>query len=95
MTPWTDKEIARFTARVGLFSRRGASAEIAERLADRLAERDQDRDDRRMCVECAHLQRDGGCFMARHGRLHGGVRRDMHPIRDLLQRCERFEWQIP
>jgi len=92
MTAWTDKEIARFIKRVGMFKRRGVSTAMAEAMADRLAARDQDRDDRRMCIECAELQRDGGCFAARQGRLHGTAKRH-EPVLDLLARCEGFKWQ--
>jgi hypothetical protein len=94
MNSWTDKEIDRASKRIAMFIRRGAHPDVADRIADRLAARDQERDDRRMCCECAHLQQDGGCFMARRGQL-SGVSRGLTPIRDLLQRCARFEWQNP
>lgn len=91
---WDDKVIARFTFRVALFQRRGLAPERAEACADYLAQRDHDRDDRRMCVECAHLQRDGGCFAARQRRIPG-VPFFLTPVPDVLQRCEQFEWQKP
>lgn len=92
MTPWTDREITRYQVREAMFVRRGMSLEVASPLADRLAARDQDHDDRRCCIECRHLQRDGGCFIARQGRLHGTSRRH-EPVVDILQRCPGFEWQ--
>ena len=94
MTPWTDAEINRFTLRVGLFERRGLDTDHAEQIADRLAERDQERDDRRMCIECAQLQQDGGCFAARRG-LMSNASRSLHPVKTILMRCEHFEWQKP
>lgn len=94
LPPWTDKAIARFEFRVALFVRRGLDERYADQLADRLFERDFERDDRRFCLECAHLQRSGGCFVASQGRMPG-VDRRFHPVRDLLQRCNHFDWQKP
>lgn len=94
MLPWGDAEFRRFDFRLGLFMRRRLPESEAERLADRLALRDQERDDRRVCDECAHLQRDGGCFAAVQGWLRNTSRRHQ-PVRALLQRCEQFSWQTP
>lgn len=101
MTPaMNDREVGRMTFRLSLFQRRGVPEHEAEQLVDRLLERDRDRDDRRMCVECAHLQpranRDGtdGCFAAEQGWL-GNVGRYFSPIRTLLQRCPCFVFQKP
>ena len=85
----------RLGKRIALFQRRGCTAERAGELAERLALRDADMgDNRRMCIECAHLQRDGGCFAARQGWLHG-TSHSLTPVQTMLQRCERFEWQKP
>ena len=94
MNSWGDKEIARFIARLALFRRRGWGEEQATLFADRLAERDQDRDDRRACIECSNLQRDGGCFAARQGWFPG-VDRRLAPVQNILQRCPGFAWQKP
>ncbi len=94
MLPWGDKEISRFLYRAGLFQRRGWLESKAEFMADRLALRDQERDDRRICLECQHIQRSGGCFIAAQGRMPNASKR-MQPVTDLLQRCESFEWQKP
>lgn len=94
MNPWTQREISRFTFGVALFIRRGLSHEAAEQLGDRLAQRDQDRDERRCCLECAHLQGRGTCFAAMQGWLPQTSARH-EPVRDLLQRCERFEFVTP
>lgn len=95
---WGDRELSRFQFRAGLFARRGFAADRAEHLADRLALRDMQDDDRRMCVECEHLQSDHprhgrGCFAARQGWL--GIPKSLNPLLDTLQRCERFTWQKP
>ena len=94
MSAWTQREISRFTFRVALFIRRGLSHEAAEQLGEKLVQRDQDRDDRRMCLECAHLQARGTCFAAQRGWLPATSARH-EPVRDLLQRCERFEFVTP
>lgn len=98
--PWGDREQARFTFRVALFVRRGQLEHEAETLADRLYERDFERDDRRMCLECKHLQRSGTCFAAKQGRLihpPGGTKAAefFTPPQQLLQRCEGFEFVTP
>lgn len=95
-----ERELSRMAFRIGLAQRRGLSEAEAERLADRLLARDRDRDDRRMCVECSHLQaraqRDGtdGCFAAEQGWL-GPVGRFFSPLRTVLQRCTQFDWAKP
>lgn len=94
MRPWTDKEIARFSFRRGLFIRRGVSMDRAELLADTLALRDQQHDDRRMCIECSNLQRDGGCLAVRQGWISKTDKRHT-PVQDVLQRCEGFQWSKP
>lgn len=94
MLPWGERELTRFTFREALFRRRGLSPSEAETLADRLALRDQERDDRRVCDECAHLQRDGGCFAAAQGWMRNVSKRHQ-PVRALLQRCELFQFQTP
>lgn len=96
----TEREVSRHHFRTALFQRRGVPADQAEALADRLITRDRDRDDRRMCVECQHIQpraqRDGtdGCFAAEQGWL-GNVGRNFSPLRTLFQRCERFTFKTP
>lgn len=87
-------EIDRLAKRMALFTRRGFSSEKSGELAELLLLRDADRDDRRMCIECSHLQRDGGCFAARQGWIFGATT-NLTPVPDMLQRCERFEWQRP
>jgi hypothetical protein len=94
MAPWGDAEFLRFAFRVELFKRRGVEPALAEFTADVLALRDQEHDDRRLCLECANLQKNGACFAAAQGRLPQTSQKH-HPVRALLQRCEGFEWQKP
>ena len=94
MLPWADAEFRRFGFRAALFQRRGLPEAEAQFLADRLALRDQEKDARMVCDECAHLQRDGGCFAAAQGWM-AGVSKRHQPVRALLQRCEHFDWAKP
>ena len=57
-------EIDTFTARLARFTDKGVSYDDAERLADKLVIRDREGDDRRLCLECTHLQG--------YGRWHCG-----------------------
>lgn len=86
---WGEKEIGRFSYRVGLFTRRGMGRPQAENLADRLYERDFERDDRRVCVECNGLQRGMTCANSRPGQPKNA------PLLDVLQRCPDFKFQVP
>lgn len=90
----SEREIDRFQARVRLFRLRGWDDGRADAAADDLVLRDRDGDDRRMCIECQHLQRDGACFAARQGWLRHASHR-LEPIQDLLARCGRFVWAKP
>ena len=92
--PWGDREKFRHQFRVGLFQRRGLDEQYATQLADRLWERDASGDDRTFCLECTGLQRSGHCFPASQGRIKG-VSKEWRPVRDLLMRCEGFEWRKP
>lgn len=101
---WTERDIARFQARVPMFMRRGVTEARAEQIAERLVLRDRERDDRRMCIECAGLQRplrpmDGRptpcprCGPAARGLIKGP--RLVEPVIDLLQRCPHFSFAKP
>lgn len=83
-------EIDTFTARLARFTEKGLSLDDAERLADRLVIRDREGDDRRLCLECSHLQgyarwRCGNWQAASVARQ--GLARDLVLI---LQRCNGF-----
>jgi len=54
-------EIDTFTARLVRFTDKGVRHDDAEALADKLVLRDREGDDRRLCLECAHLQSAGRC----------------------------------
>ena len=94
-SPWGDREISRFQYRTALFARRGVPVAQAEALADQLAVRDFDRDDRRLCLECQHLQRSGQCFASAQGWMAPGTPKRYEPVSRILQRCEAFAWQKP
>lgn len=53
------QEIDTFMGRLALFTDKGLSQDEAERLADKLVVRDRESDDRRLCLECVHLQGHG------------------------------------
>lgn len=89
---WGDAQIARFSKRVAIFRRRGWATDRAEAFADMLAARDYSRDDRRACIECKGLQRDGACLAAKQGRLGGAITTRYAPVPDMLQRCPGFVW---
>ena len=94
MPIWNEVQIKRFNFRHGLFLRRGVEAAKAEALADMLAFRDFDRDDRRLCLECQHLQRSGKCFQVGQGAMPG-VSPKHEPVTTILQRCHLFKFQTP
>ena len=83
MPAWGDAQIRRFNFRHALFIRRGIEPLHAEKLADQLATRDYERDERRLCLECQHMQRSRTCFK----RLPMSI--------EQLARCHGFEWQTP
>lgn len=83
-------EIDLFLKRQARFTNRGVNLDDAERLADVLVIRDRDGDDRRLCLECTHLQgfgqwRCGNWQAADVAR--DGLARDL--VR-MLQRCGGF-----
>lgn len=93
------QEIDTFTARLVRFTDKGLTLADAEQQADRLMTRDRDRDDRRLCLECTHLQGIGpwGCG---NWRKAGACMRssDAGLARDLvlmLQRCDGFKATTP
>lgn len=83
MPAWGDAQIRRFNFRLALLVRRGIEALHAERLADQLATRDYERDERRLCLECKHMQRSRTCFK----RLPMSI--------EQLARCHGFDFQTP
>lgn len=90
------REIDTFTARLARFTDKGLGLDDAEDLADKLVRRDRDLDDRRLCLECIHLdgqscaawhcknwQRAGIAFKAGEARLATALVLQ-------LQRCDGF-----
>jgi hypothetical protein len=79
-------EIDLFLKRQARFTELGVNLEDAERLADKLVRRDREGDDRRLCLECAHLQ---GFGRWRCGNWQAAdVARDGLAL-DLVQRLQR------
>jgi len=95
-TAMNDAELETFAARLVRFTDRGLILADGELLADKLVIRDREGDDRRVCLECLHLQ---------HGRCGdwqvAGVAirsRDAQLSPDLvlqLQRCDGFAPEAP
>lgn len=84
------QEISIFTERLAKFTDKGLSLDAAERLADRLVIRDREADDRRLCLECPHLQ---GRIRWRCGNWEAAdVARDgLAPeLVKMLQRCSGY-----
>jgi hypothetical protein len=90
-------EIDAFSGRVHLFTQRhGLDMTEAESLADGLVSRDRGMDDRRLCLECLHLQGEGGqwaCGQKRRAGLLVGAVPDQ--VVTLLQRCNGFDEVTP
>jgi hypothetical protein len=87
-TAMTGREIDTFTARLARFTDKGLSLSDGEALADKLVMRDREADERRLCLECVHLARNGLCK---------AVTTDGKPIETIstiLQRCDSFAAQL-
>lgn len=83
-------EVDTFTARLARFTDKGVSYDDAERLADALVIRDRQGDDRRLCLECTHLQGTGRwrCGNWKQAEMaRDGLARDLVLM---LQRCGGF-----
>lgn len=83
-------EIDTFSVRLARFTDKGVSHDDAELLADKLVHRDREGDDRRLCLECAHLQGFGRWFCGNWqaaDMARDGLARDLVLI---LQRCGGF-----
>ncbi len=84
------REVSAFKVRQALFTDKGVNHDKTERLADRLIRRDREGDDRRLCLECTHLQgagrwRCGNWIQADVAR--DGLARDLVLM---LQRCPGY-----
>jgi hypothetical protein len=89
-------EIDAFMARVLLFTKRGVDNSEAEQMADDLVLRDREEDDRRLCLECLHLQQTAGLWLCSRWRLAGlSVAGVPGEVVKLLQRCNAFKKMTP
>lgn len=86
---WDDADIAQAGRYMRQAGRHGFDLDLAERITDHLMLRDRQLDDRRMCIECSHLDHAGRCGTARAGRLVGAGR-DLQPVKAVLMRCPGF-----
>lgn len=83
-------EVDTFTVRLDRFIDQGLILPLAEALADRLVNRDRVGDDRRLCLECIHLQGLG------RWRCANAAQADVAPaalapaLVLMLQRCAGF-----
>lgn len=84
---WTDDEIERFNRRWVSFAHLGLTD--AESLAESLLIRDREADDRRMCVECAHLDL-GRCQRPQAAGVHA----HLGELATRLQRCPAFTERV-
>ena len=92
----TDAEQRRFDFRAAMFQRRGLGERDVLALAEQLLQRDRQRDDRRVCIECAHMQRSGHCMAVKQGRMQVACPADQFTVMpQLLQRCTAFRWATP
>ena len=90
-----ERELDTFTLRLETFTSKGLRLHEAEAQADVLVQRDRTADDRRLCVECIHLQGSTGRRRCGNGVVAGiGLRAaDALLPSDLtrqLQRCAGF-----
>lgn len=90
-----ERELDTFTLRLETFTSKGLRLHEAEAQADVLVQRDRTADDRRLCVECIHLQGSTGRRRCGNGVVAGiGLRAaDTQLPSDLthqLQRCPGF-----
>lgn len=87
---WDDADIAQAVRYMRQAERHGFDLDLADRITDHLMLRDRQLDDRRMCIECSHLNRLGCCIAAREGGLPG-TGRDLQPARVTLHHCSTFK----
>ncbi|NMM08214.1 hypothetical protein [Polaromonas sp.] len=84
----TGREIDTFAARLARFTDKGLSLIDGEALADKLVTRDREADERRLCLECVHLARNGLCKAVTTGG------KPIEPVSTVLQRCDSFAAQL-
>lgn len=87
---WSELESKRFLRRFKAMVQAEIDEVEAAQTAQKLLLRDRpdSGDDRRVCMECAHL--DGRkCKAAGRGHM-AHVKAGMEPVRTILQRCDEF-----
>ena len=89
---WSELESKRFLRRFKAMVQAEIDEVEAAQTAQKLLLRDRpdSGDDRRVCMECAHL--DGRkCRSTARAAMHVVTRRDFEPVRTVFHRCEGFE----
>lgn len=85
------REIETFKVRLTRFTDKGVSYDEAERLADALVIRDREGDDRRLCLDCTHMQ-GFGCWRCSNWLVANVAREGLGPdLVRMLQRCAGFK----
>ncbi len=91
-TAMNSAEIDLFLSRLARFTDKGLSYGDAERMAEKLVIRDREGDDRRLCLECSHLQGSWRCG----NHVRAGVGRDLpFGLVLMLQRCPGLQGVRP
>lgn len=91
----SEQELNLLVFRLEKFASKGLPLADSEGLAERLVRRDRDSDERKLCMECQHLQGDVGrwrCSNAHAARMAVGVVNAPLPagMTQQLQRCPGF-----
>lgn len=91
-TAMNSAEIDLFLSRLARFTDKGLSYGDAERMVEKLVIRDREGDDRRLCLECSHLQGSWRCG----NHVRAGVGRDLpFELVLMLQRCPGLQGARP
>ena len=84
-------EIDLFNARLFRFTTRGLSLIEGEALVDKLRQRDREQDERRLCLECAHLQGVVRPRCGNHGLAEVPAEGIAPELIKSLQRCAGYK----
>ncbi len=88
------KETSTLDNRTKLFMRHGLVTVQAEQLAFKLVDRDRDLDDRKICLECGNLSRNGGWRCGNWRTAGIGAPSVPDDLVRQLQRCDGFKNSI-
>lgn len=94
-TAMNTAELDTMTARLARFTDKGMGLIEAERLADKLVLRDREGDDRRLCLECSHLQGHGRWRCGNWQAANVAPQGLAPDLVVMLQRCAGFKSAVP